>query len=284
MIDRRKKNGMPNAGRSNNPQGLGLRAFLLLVVCCWVLGGVGPAGAGITPGNAPESRPLPAPSPATLEVLEKLKNLPPPLPWEAKGVLVVAAPGEYYRMEFRLLAKGPEALRLELYDPFGRPSYYLTVFQGRVTAVSPGNKKALPLNPALLAATLTGETGFSLEQALGILWGRVPLKADRGEGATVLPDSQSSLQLLLPGDLSQTIRIKTDPFRIVEAGFKKKGSAEAVQVSFADFTELSGAFWPKEIKVRDEATEKQLSLTYAQIIPRSDFPEEAFQLTGPRGQ
>jgi hypothetical protein len=213
-------------------------------------------------------------------VLEKLRNLPPPLPWEAQGILIVQAPGEYYRMEFRLLAKGPEAVRLELYDPFGRPAYYLTVFQGRVTAVAPGDKKPLPLNPALLAATLTGETGFSLEETLGILWGRIPLKTDRREGASVVPDTPPAyLQLIFPGDLSQTIRISTDPFRIVGGGFKKKGSPGAVQISFADFTELSGAFWPKEIKVRDEATEKQVNLFFGQIIPRSDFPEEAFQLS-----
>ncbi len=88
-------------------------------------------------------------------------------------------------MEFRLLAQGPEALRLELFDPFGRPAYYLTVFQGRVRAVSPGDKKPLPLNPALLAAALTGESGFSLEEVLGLLWGRWPLKKDLPEGVTV---------------------------------------------------------------------------------------------------
>ncbi|MCU0578085.1 MAG: hypothetical protein MUF69_00930 [Desulfobacterota bacterium] len=244
-------------------------------------GGAVQAGSTAVPG-ATLSR---AGMPEVREVLEKLAELPPPLPWEAKGVLVVTAPGEYYRMEFRLLAKGPEALRLELFDPFGRPAYYLTVFQGRVRAVSPGEKKPLPLNPALLAAALTGETGFSLEAVLGLLWGRIPLKTDRWEEATVLPDTPpSSRKLFIPGDLSQTIRIQNDPFRISGGEFKKKGTAGAVQVAFAEFVELSGSFWPREIKVRDEGTEKQFHLTYGQIIPRSDFPEEAFQLADPGGR
>jgi hypothetical protein len=57
-----------------------------------------------------------------------------------------------------------------------------------------------------------------------------------------------------------------------------------VQVAFSEFIELSGAFWPREIQVRDEGTEKQFSLTYEQMIPRSDFPEEAFQLADAGGR
>lgn len=276
----RKKNEMPNAGRWISLEANSRRALILLAVCCWALG-----WAGMFPGTAGGSQSLPAPMPEAREVLEKLKNLPPPLSWEARGVLVIQAPGEYYRMEFRLLAQGPEALRLELFDPFGRPAYYLTVFRGRVTAVSPGDKKPLPLNPVLLAATLTGETGFSLEETLGIFWGRIPLKTDGREGATLVKDTRlPSLRLVLPGDLTQTVRIQTDPFRVLGGEFKKKGTVGAVQVFFDEFTELSGAFWPKEIKVRDEATEKQLNLTYGQIIPRNDFPEEAFLLPDSRGQ
>lgn len=271
---------MPSARWWIRPWGTGRRTLFLLAFCCWSLLGFGYGSAGADSETSKELTPVPASTPEAREILEKLRNLPPPLPWEAKGVLVLSAPGEYYRMEFRLLAQGPEALRLELFDPFGRPAYYLTVFQGRVRAVSPGEKKPLPLNPALLAAALTGESGFSLEEVLGLLWGRWPLKKDLPEGVAVtLNKGSSSRQLFFPGDLSQTIWIANDPFRVLGGDFKKKGAVGPVQVSFAEFVELSGAFWPREIKVRDEGTEKQFSLTYEQMIPRSDFPEEAFQLS-----
>ena len=277
---------MPSDRQRIRSFGKGRRTLTLWALWGWVLigfvHGAAHAGSAAVPGLAT----APASMPGAREVLEKLDELPPPLSWEAKGVLVVAAPDEYYRMEFRLLAQGPEALRLELFDPFGRPAYYLTVFQGRVRAVSPGGKKPLPLNPALLAAALTGETGFSLEEVLGLLWGRLPIKKDQREGALVAPDKGSSArQLILPGgDLSQTIRIGSDPFRVLGGEFRKKGMAGPVQVSFAAFIELSGSSWPREIQVRDEGTEKQFSLTYEQMIPRSDFPEEAFQLSGSGGQ
>jgi hypothetical protein len=248
--------------------------------CCWSLWGFGVGSAGANSETAAGLTTLPASTPEAREFLEKLKTLPAPLPWEAKGFLVLSAPGEYYRMDFRLLAQGPEALRLELFDPFGRPAYYLTVFQGRVRAVSPGDQKPLPLNPALLAAALSGESGFSLEEVLGLLWGRWPLKKDLLEGATVtLNKGPSFRQLFLPGDPSQTIRIAHDPLRVLGGEFQKKGAAGPVRVTFAEFVELSGAWWPREIKVRDEGAEKQFTLTYEQMIPRSDFPEEAFRLS-----
>lgn len=271
---------MPSVCWWIRPLGTGGRTLFLLAFCCWSLLGLGYGTAGADSATSTGPTPLPATTPEARGLLEKLKNLPPPLPWEAKGVLVLSAPGEYYRMEFRLLAQGPEALRLELFDPFGRPAYYLTVFQGRVRAVSPGDQKALPLNPALLAAALTGESGFSLEEILGLLWGRWPSNKELAEGATVtLNQGSSSRQLFLPGDLSQTIRIANDSFRVLGGEFKKQGAAGPVRVSFAEFIELSGAWWPREIKVRDEGTEKQFSLTYEQMIPRRDFPEEAFQLS-----
>ena len=82
-----------------------------------------------------------------------MRSLPPSIPWEASGILLFEAPGERYRLGFRLLARDHRSLRLELSDPFGRPVYYLVFYQGRTKALSLADNKVVPLNlPALLKA------------------------------------------------------------------------------------------------------------------------------------
>lgn len=221
-------------------------------------------------------------NPEALAVIARLRELPAPIPWEARGILVAEAPGEYYRLEFRLLARGPEALRLELFDPFGRPLYYLTVNRGRVQALSPGDKEPFPLNPALLAGALTAETGFTLGEALSLLWGRVPLiPFDPGQAVLKTDTGGRFIQLVLNGESAQTVRIKKEPFQVEGSLLKARKGGGPLQVSFADFAVFSGSTWPKEIRVRDEEAEKEVTIRYDQILPRSDFPEGAFLINPP---
>lgn len=215
-------------------------------------------------------------------VLSRLRDQPAPISWEAQGVLVAEAPGEYYRMEFRLLARGPQALRLELFDPFGRPAYYLAVNRGQVRAVNPRQQKAFPVNPAVLAGALTAQTGFTLEQALGLLWGRIPLVSFPPEQITLAPDpEEKSLKLALGEKPDQIVWVTREPFRATGSLLQPKGGTGPVRVRFSDFTELKGSYWPREIRVREEVEEKQVTIRYDRIVPREDFPEDTFDIALP---
>jgi hypothetical protein len=60
-----------------------------------------------------------------------------------------------------------------------------------------------------------------------------------------------------------------------------RGTSEALEILFSNFTELVGSYWPKKIEVRGLDSEKKLTIEYDQIIPRSDIPDEAFLIAEP---
>jgi hypothetical protein len=217
------------------------------------------------------------------EFRTRLKSLPPSLPWEAAGILLFEAPGERYRLGFRLLARDQGTLRLELSDPFGRPVYYLVFYQGRAKALSLADKKTVPLNlPALLGAfPLPPGTGW--EDVFRLFWGRIPLPPDEAGPVRIQADRDPKrMQLVVNGDTPQIIRVEKEPFRVVGMEFPARGSSEAIQILFSNFIELSGSYWPKKIEVRGLDSEKKLTIQYEQIIPRSDIPDEAFLIAEPR--
>lgn len=223
---------------------------------------------------------LSAPLPAPEESWWRLKSLTPSIPWEASGTLLYEAPGERYRLGFRLLARDHRSLRLELSDPFGRPSYYLVFHQGRTKALSLADKKVVSLHlPALLGAfPLPSQTRW--EDVFLLFWGRTPLfSAESGSLQIQADRDPKRMQFRINGEPTQIIRVEKEPFRIVEVEVPGRGSSEAIQIFFSDFIELSGSYWPKKIEARGRDSEKKLTIQYDQIIPRSDIPEEAFLIT-----
>jgi hypothetical protein len=245
--------------------------FFFLLLACY------------SPAGGAESFSVPVPSvpvPAVEEPVGRLKSLAPSIPWEASGTLLYEAPGERYRLGFRLLARNHRSLRLELSDPFGRPIYYLVFNQGRTRAVSLADKKVVPLHlPALLSAfPLPSQTRW--EDVFQLFWGRAPLfLAESGSIQIQADRDPKRMQFLVDGETSQIIRVEKEPFRVVEVEVPGRGSSEAIQILFSDFIELSGSFWPKKIEARGRDSEKKLIIQYDQIIPRSDIPEEAFLIT-----
>ena len=217
------------------------------------------------------------------ELRARLKSLPPYLPWEAAGILLFEAPGERYRLGFRLLARDPGTLRLELSDPFGRPVYYLVFYQGRTKALSLADNKTVPLDrPALLGAfPLPSGTGW--EDVFRLFWGRIPLLPGETSPVRIQADRDPKrIQLVVNGDTPQIIRVEKEPFRVVGTEFPARGSSEAIQILFSNFIELSGSYWPKKIEAREVDSEKKLSIQYEQIIPRSAIPDEAFLIPEPK--
>ena len=211
-----------------------------------------------------------------------MKNLPPSIPWEASGSLVFEAPGERYRLGFRLLARDHRSLRLELSDPFGRPVTYLIFYQGLTKALSLTDKKVVPLNlPALLKAfPLPSETRW--EDIFQLFWGRVPLFPGETGPIRIQADRDPKrMQFVVNGEPPQIIRVEKEPFRVVGTEVPTRGPAEAIQILFSNFIELSGSYWPKKIEARGLDSEKKLTIQYEQIVPRSDIPDEAFLIAEP---
>jgi hypothetical protein len=235
---------------------------------------------------SPPAKILPSPNgPGTFleEQWGHLKNLPPSIPWEASGSLLFEAPGERYRLGFRLLARDHRSLRLELSDPFGRPATYLVFHQGLTKALSLTDNKVVPLNlPALLKAfPLPSETRW--EDIFQLFWGRVPLFPGETGLVRIQPDRDPKrMQFVVDGEPPQIIRVEKEPFRVVGTEVSRRGPSEAIQISFSNFIELAGSYWPKKIEVRGLDSEKRLTIEYEQIVPRSDIPDEAFLLTEPK--
>ena len=199
--------------------------------------------------------------------------------------MLFEAPGERYRLGFRLLARDHRSLRLELSDPFGRPVYYLVFYQGLTKALSLTDKKVVPLNlPALLKAfPLPSETRW--EDIFQLFWGRVPLPPGETGPIRIQADRDSKLmQFVVNGEPPQIIRVEKEPFRVVGTEVPARGASEAIQILFSDFIELCGSYWPKKIEARGLDSEKKLTIQYEQIVPRSDIPDEAFLIAEPINQ
>ena len=235
------------------------------------------------PAGAPSSGP-PAPmTPALEEHWGRLKRLPPSIPWEATGTLLYEAPGERYRLGFRLLGRDQRALRLELSDPFGRLIYYLVFYQGRAQALSLSDKKLVPLNTAALLDALPLPPGTRREDVFLLFWGRVPFASGETAAVRIQADRDPKrLQLLVNGEPPQVIRVEREPFRVVEVEVPGRGSSEPLEIFFSDFIELAESYWPKKIEVRGRDSEKKLTIQYEQIIPRVDIPDEAFLIADPK--
>ena len=234
---------------------------------------------------SPPAKVLPGltiPGPSLEELRARLNNLPPSIPWEAAGILLLEAPGERYRLGFRLLARDQRTLRLELSDLFGRPVYYLVFRQGQTKALSLADNKTVPLDlPALLGAfPLPPGTGW--EDVFRLFWGRIPRPPGETSPVRIQADRDPKrMQLLVNGETPQIIRVEKEPFRVVGLEVPARGTSEAIQILFSDFIELSGSYWPKKIAARGLDSEKKLTIQYDQIIPRSDIPEEAFLIAEP---
>ena len=107
-------------------------------------------------------------------LIERLGMLNAPVSREGTGIIIVQAPGERYRFQFRLIARGPEALRMEIFDPFGRPMLYLVSYQGEIRLFSIPQKKEIPFNlPSSGPWSAFPQIPFF--ELLKIFWGRVPL-------------------------------------------------------------------------------------------------------------
>ena len=104
------------------------------------------------------------------KLLGHLTVLEEPVSREGAGLLIVQAPGERYRLQFRLIARGPEAFRLEIFDPFGRPMIYMVSYLGETHIFSLAEKREIPITQPL-SGPLAAFATMPITEISKIFWG-----------------------------------------------------------------------------------------------------------------
>ena len=153
-----------------------VRVIKLLILSCFLTFFLaGPALSSIAGSPLPANPEAVKKNDAGFEMLiSRLTDLDEPVSREAAGLLIVQAPGERYRLSFRLIARGPEAVRMEIFDPFGRPMLYLVSFQGTIRLFSISQKREIPFNlPA--SGPWSAFPHLPVVEMLKLFWGRVPI-------------------------------------------------------------------------------------------------------------
>jgi hypothetical protein len=216
-------------------------------------------------------------APELESLLSRLRTAEEPVSREGAGYLIAQAPGERYKVQFRLIARGPEAFRLEIFDLFGRPSWYLISYAGETHLFSPSQQKEIPFNQTF-SGPLAAGSQIPLSEMPKIFWGRVPLlpynqfqiKPDREAG-------QDAVRLILKGAGQQEFLITQAPFSLRKSLIFKSNRTEEIEVTFSDFSSVAGNRLPLKCEVRQREKEQVLIIRYETLIPRNDIPDDVFQ-------
>ncbi len=212
------------------------------------------------------------------KLADRLALLNEPVSREGSGILIVQAPGERYRLQFRLIGRGPEALRLELFDPFGRPMVYLVSYQGEIHLFSIPQKKEIPiLLPSSGPWSMFPQ--IPIGEFLKIFWGRVPLfPYDTQQTSMVSEKGKESVKLDFRGSVRQEIWITPDPWTLTRSRITNPSREGELEILFSDFSEAAGNRNPMRCDIKDGTGEHSLTLRYETLVPRSDIPDEIFKL------
>ncbi|MBI4767155.1 MAG: DUF4292 domain-containing protein [Deltaproteobacteria bacterium] len=201
-----------------------------------------------------------------------------PVSREGAGILIVQAPGERYRLQFRLIARGPEALRLEIFDPFGRPMLYLVSYQGEIRLFSIPQKKEVPFDlPSSGPWSVFPQ--IPVREFLKIFWGRVPLfPYDTQQSATLSEKGKESVKFEFRGSVHQEIWITPNPWTLTKSRITSPSREGEIEILFSDFSEASGNRTPMRCDIKDGTGEYAFTLRYETLVSRPDIPDETFKL------
>jgi hypothetical protein len=212
-------------------------------------------------------------------LLNRLAILAEPISREGTGLLIAQAPGERYRLQFRLIARGPEAFRLEIFDPFGRPMLYIVSYLGETRMFSISQKKEIPFNQSL-AHPWAAISQIPLIEVSKIFWGRVPLfPYDSYQIKTGMEEGKESIKLILEGPIQQELWIIPTPFSLTKSRIISRSKEGEVEISFSDFSEMAGNRLPMRCEIKEGTGEHILSIRYETLILRPDIPDEIFHLS-----
>ncbi len=212
------------------------------------------------------------------KLIVRLGMLDEPVSREGAGKLIIQSPGERYSLHFRLLARGPEALRLEIFDPFGRPLLYFISYEGETHLFSIPQKKEIPFNlPS--SGPWSDFPEITIVELLKIFWGRVPVLPYETYRSSVGSDQgKESVKLEFKGSVDQEIWITPSPFTLTKSRITRPSREGEIEISFSDFSESAGNRTPMRCEITNETENYMLSIRYETLVPRPDISDEIFKL------
>ncbi len=257
-------------------------AFILGALCFLCL----PVSASIQSLSLPvETAPSEKGDPSFQSLLNRLTILDDPISREGTGRLIARAPGEYYRLQFRLIARGPEALRLEIFDPFGRPMLYMVSYLGETRIFSLAQNKEIPFNPSL-SGPWTTISRMPMTELLKLFWGRVPLfPYDSYQIKTGAEERKESIKIIFEGPVNQELWITPNPFSLIKSRRQDRSREGELEITFSDFSSIAGNRLPLQCEIKEGIGDNALTIRYETLILRPDIPDDTFKLpTSPESQ
>jgi hypothetical protein len=212
------------------------------------------------------------------KLVDRLSVVDEPVSREGAGTLIVQAPGERYRLQFRLIARGPEALRMEIFDPFGRPLLYLVSYQGEIRLLSIPQKREIPFDlPS--AGPWSAFPKIDMRELLKIFWGRVPLfPYDTRQNSLSSEKGKELVKFEFRGSVRQEIWITPAPFTLTKSRITSPSREGEIEILFSDFSESAGNRTPMRCEIKDGTGERAFTLRYETLVLRPDIPDEIFEL------
>lgn len=211
-------------------------------------------------------------------LLDRLSILNEPVSREGTGRLTARAPGEYYRFQFRLIARGPEALRLELFDLFGRPVLYLISYLGETRIFSLAQNKEIPLRQSL-PGPWSPVSQMPIIEIMKLFWGRVPLfPSESYQIKTGEERGKEFIKILFEGPMHQELWITPYPFSLTKSRIKNQKNEGELEILFTDFSSIAGSQIPLQMEIKEGQSENVLTLRYETLILRPDIPEDTFKI------
>lgn len=211
-------------------------------------------------------------------LLSRLAVLEEPVSREGAGLLIVRAPGERYRLQFRLIARGPEAFRLEIFDPFGRPMIYVVSYLGETRIFSLAEKKEIPLTQPL-SGPLAAFAQMPITEISKILWGRVPIfPHDSSQIQPAAEEGKETVKILLKGLVRQEIWITPNPFSLLKTRLTSPSKEGEIEITFSDFSRVAGSRLPMRCEIKDETEEHTVTIRYETLVLRPDIPDDVFKM------
>ncbi|MBA4392685.1 MAG: hypothetical protein C0407_03935 [Desulfobacca sp.] len=210
-------------------------------------------------------------------LLTRLSTLNEPISREGTGRLIARAPGEYFRLQFRLIARGPEALRMEIFDPFGRPMLYIVSYLGETRIFSMAQKKEIPFNQSL-SGPWAAISQMPITELLKLLWGRVPLfPYESYQVKTGEEEGKESIKILFDGPVHQELWIIPHPFSITKSLIKNRAYEGELEITFSDFSSIAGSRIPLQCEIKEGTGDNALTIRYETLILRPDISEDTFK-------
>jgi hypothetical protein len=210
-------------------------------------------------------------------LLNRLSILNEPISREGTGRLIARGPGEYYKLQFRLIARGPEALRMEIFDPFGRPMLYIVSYLGETRLFSIAQNKELPFNQSL-SGPWAAISQMPMTELLKLFWGRVPLfPYESYQIKTGEDEGKESIKILFDGLVHQELWIIPHPFSLTKSLITYRNKKGALAITFSDFSSIAGSRIPLQCEIKEGTGDNALILRYETLILRPDIPDDTFK-------